>query len=662
LSLSLQVRARSATPAEIESALSRLDAAPGVYFGCDAGVPGLHPLQATLLADPAVALHVFVDGAEVQALNAWGRALLAQPALAQCLALAGRGTGRSPLAVARAFLAAFGQAQEVQLVGALGFEAHRLATAAAPAAHANVGDGSLGTLFFGARYWQRDAAGAWKFVTLDLDGVASADDGNGNGDGPQPVAIASARVSDEPRDDFPEGGYAEVVARAVQVLRAQPLVSLTLSQSFRRRIAGTPSEGFSRLRQANPAPASFFVNTGGAQCLFGASPDLQLVVNVHGDVEALPVCGTVARQGGAVGEAESFRELINEEVDAASLAVCSDALGNDLAPLCVPGSLRLVDRRRPMALSTVVHTVDRLRGRLRDGVDAWDAIVATAAPVMLTGTPRKLALDAITQLEGSPRGWYGGMMVRVSADGSALVGTILRAACIRDGVAEVRTGGDLMADSDPPREERESRLKALSLWRALGLVPHDAQGVGAGTAAPVPTAVALHDGGDPLSAATAHVLLGMGLCLDGRAPLRVAIGADEVNCRAAMEGATGLVAIGDAALRVLALSGVAVDPCQPEHGRLLRCHPTPHAPWPEVRPFLCVRYATLKLATDAPAALARAGWEVWAHDDAGRAVALAHARARHVCLLFRPDSLLGDDVVRTVLRAALVFAAQPPVA
>jgi anthranilate/para-aminobenzoate synthase component I len=32
-----------------------------------------------------------------------------------------------------------------------------------------------------------------------------------------------------------------------------------------------------------------------------------------------------------------------------------------------------------MTLATVVHAVDRLRGRLREGVDAWDAIVATAA-------------------------------------------------------------------------------------------------------------------------------------------------------------------------------------------------------------------------------------------------------------------------------------------
>src|SRR6185369_16808087 len=137
---------------------------------------------------------------------------------------------------------------------------------------------------------------------------------------------------------------------------------------------------------------------------------LQLVISDR-SVQALPVCGTVARGAGAVGESESLKELLDEAVDAASLAVCSDALRNDLAPLCEPGSLRLLDRRRPMTLATVVHAVDRLHGRLRAGVDAWDAIVATAAPVMLTGTPRALALAAIAAHEAGPRGWYGGLVV-----------------------------------------------------------------------------------------------------------------------------------------------------------------------------------------------------------------------------------------------------------
>ncbi len=38
------------------------------------------------------------------------------------------------------------------------------------------------------------------------------------------------------------------------------------------------------------------------------------------------------------------------------------------------------------------------------------------------------------------------MVVQVAGNGDALVGTILRAAAVRDGVAQVRTGGDLLAD------------------------------------------------------------------------------------------------------------------------------------------------------------------------------------------------------------------------
>ena len=121
-------------------------------------------------------------------------------------------------------------------------------------------------------------------------------------------------------------------------------------------------------------------------------------------------------------------------------------------------------RWRPSSMRSTICA-----GALREGADAWDAIAATAAPVMVTGTPRAAALAAIAAHEAGPRGWYGGLVVEVRGDGAARVGTILRAATVRDGVAEVRTGGDLVAGSDPAREELESRVKAVSLWRALGL-------------------------------------------------------------------------------------------------------------------------------------------------------------------------------------------------
>ena len=422
-----------------------------------------------LVVEPSLALRVFADGIEVEARDALGEALLAHPPISSWRQAAARRPGGTAIAGLRAFLALFddghGSPADAILAGALRFEAHRLGSAAGPADAS-----SLGVLFFASVTLQRDAAGAWQRVVLTF--------------GDQDLARASAQVrlrdhtrslaapspaAPAPRDDFPPGGYAEVVGRALAGMNDAGLVSLTLSQSFRRRLGlPTPAEAFSRLREVNPAPATFFLDSGEGEVVFGASPDLQLLIAGR-DVDAFPVCGTVARGHGPVGEAEALRDLFDEAVDAASLAICTDALRNDLAPLCVPGTLRLVARRRPMTLATVVHAVDYLRGRLRDDADAWDAIAATAAPVMVTGTPRAAALAAIAAHEAGPRGWYGGLAIEERGDGAARVGTFLRAAAVRDGVAEVRTGGDLVAGSDPAREELESRIKAVSLWRALGL-------------------------------------------------------------------------------------------------------------------------------------------------------------------------------------------------
>lgn len=639
-----------ASEGEVAQALAGLDGAPGIWLGGDAGIPGLHPQQAVLVARPALILRPGTTGVTVQAHSPLGHGLLTQPAIAAWAAASAPGAGRATLASLRAFMALMESVPESLLAGALSFEAWRLAPGAAPPG----GHQALGVLYLPEVYYERDALGRWSRVTLSAPEVPPQALPDLPADNPSAPAT--------PQDDFPPGGHAEMVARAVQHLRAVPLVSLTLSQSFRRPFTGSAAAAFGRLRQANPAPVVFMVNDGAGGHLFGASPDLQLVVRGR-TVQSLPVCGTVARRPGPVGEAQSLRELFNEEVDAASLAVCSDALRNDLAPLCEPGTLRLLDRRRPMSLATVVHTVDRLQGRLRDGFDAWDCIAATAAPVMVTGTPRALALAAIDRLEASPRGWYGGLTVLVRAGGDALIGTILRAASIRGGVAEVRTGGDLLADSVPEREEAESRLKALSLWRALGLdfAGHPRAAAGAPEPAPLPPAVALLDAQDPLGASAQDALGALGIALVGPGATdlpAVLVGADGPRCAELLQsrgGAHRLLAWGDAAAHVLAHAGFAIGTHEPRHGRTVPCRPTLQAPFAAAGTMTVARYATagVRSASDP----LPAGWIVWAHDGDGLPLVLVHPGQRTVCLLYRPDSLMCEPAAGAVLHAALAVIA-----
>ena len=636
----LKIARCAATAAEVAMALARLDHAPGMYFGVDAGIPGLHPLQATLVDRPALVLAVQANGLTVQACSPLGGSLLDLREVQAWVSASVPGAGRHPVASLRELMRLFESRPETILQGALRFNGHRLSPGWVPSTE------SVGTLFLAGSFLQRDAQGLWTRVTLSRPGS------DGDHAELEPVPGKRLTTPNEPRDDHAPGGYADMVTRALAYLRKKPLVSLTLSQSYRRRLPDSASvaQAFARLCEANPAPATFFLNDGTGCHLFGASPDLQLVV--HGqELASFPVCGTVAREPGPVGEAQSIRTLLNEEVDAASLAICSDALRNDLAPLCQPGSLRLLDRQRLMSMATVVHTVDHLVGQLHAGVDAWDALVATAAPAMVTGTPRDLALAAIEQLEASPRGWYGGLAVQVNGCGDALVGTILRAAAIRDGVAEVRTGGDLLADSSPTREEQESRLKTVSLWRALGF-EHVQNPVTEAAADPfLPPSVSLQAEQDPFLESLRDTLLGLGLRIERGALPSVVAGRGVPSTISRMANA---VVIGDAAYQLLADSGFPVVPAAPAHGRLLRCTATAQAPWRQTTRFFAGRYASFDLPAHA---LPVPEWQAWVVDASGSPVVVACARRRLVCILFRPDSLLSGPQARRVLAAAISYCA-----
>ena len=252
-------------------------------------------------------------------------------------------------------------------------------------------------------------------------------------------------------------------------------------------------------------------------------------------------------------------------------------------------------------------------------------------------------------------------------DGAARVGTILRAATVHDGVVEVRTGGDLLAGSDPAREELESRVKAVSLWRALGLaVDADlearvAGGVAASAPNPIdmPGSVALRADGDPFAAALAETLRGLALALDPAATPVVFAGVDDATARSLAEGDPGFVAIGDAAARVLRACGCAVVATPAQHGRLVDCLPVEGTPSAAMRPFAAMRYATLALA-GAGALAGRAderdSWSPWLRDRAGVPLVLARATPPAVCFLIRPESLLCDPLAVELLRAAIAFA------
>lgn len=306
------------------------------------------------------------------------------------------------------------------------------------------------------------AAKAWiDRYDFSLDGVST--EGRDAEIAPEPFKPAD-RVP--PRGDHTPGEYAELVKRAKDSFRRGDLFEVVPGQTFFERCEARPSEISRRLKAINPSPYSFFINLGNQEYLVGASPEMFVRVNGR-RIETCPISGTIKRGEDAISDSEQILKLLNSKKDESELTMCSDVDRNDKSRVCEPGSVKVIGRRQIEMYSRLIHTVDHIEGRLRDGMDAFDGFLSHAWAVTVTGAPKLWAMRFLENNEKSPRAWYGGAVGMVSFNGDMNTGLTLRTIRIKDGIAEVRAGATLLFDSNPEEEEAETELKASAMLSAI---------------------------------------------------------------------------------------------------------------------------------------------------------------------------------------------------
>lgn len=644
-----------AEPCAADDLLSSLDDRPGVWLGCDVEAEGLYRRESMGCVGPA--LGFFLDGAELRVLafTPAGHALLEHLGpLAEFVPCEGGlvarfgGARQSPhpvIGVLRAFLALFQPvAPELGLYGVFSFDYYRLA-----------GDGAIPddgrrrlALFFPERVLVSKAQNAqwieFRFPELRISEDARA------------AAVPTAQL-DASVADLPAGSHAEAVARGVEKLRRGELFSLVLSQTFRRPVKARASAAFRQLRESNPYPAMFYLNLGGGEKLFGASPDLQ--VRADGQwVESAPVCGTYRRGTDPVGDLDQALALLNSDKEDASLAACADSDCNDKAAVCTPGSIEVVSHRRAHFFTTIIHTIAHTRGRRAAGIDAFDILLAHSTPATVTGLPKPAAIAAIDELESSPRGWYAGAVARLGSDGSVDVLTVLRAARVVGNTAEVRTGGNLLVDSDPDKEEEETRLKAETLFRVLA---------GASPKVPAPSVdshrrfrVAFRDCGDPMGPLLRECLAGAGCELVSESDCEVIVlGGGAMG--AFGDSSSPVLAIGESALQMLERDGANVRAlAEPKYARRVAARPIDGGFLAGSGPWDLGLYS--RQAVDAHSL--PVVWRAVLASSEGWILAAEHEYRPQIAVMCRPDSIQSakNDAGRCLVRASLArLAGRGPV-
>jgi anthranilate synthase component 1 len=255
------------------------------------------------------------------------------------------------------------------------------------------------------------------------------------------------------------------VSRALEHIAAGDVYQANLSRGWTCAVpAGcAPASIYHYLRRANPGPFSGIADLG-KLAIVSSSPER--LVSVRGRrIETRPIAGTRPRING--GDSEAIGELIDHPKERAEHIMLIDLERNDLGRLCEAGSVEVDEMMLIESYAHVHHIVSNVRGRLRSDVTPAAVLRALFPGGTITGCPKVRCMQLIAELEGEGRGAYTGSMGYLGRDGSLDLNILIRTLTLSDGVARLRAGAGIVADSEPERELDETRAKARGVLQAF---------------------------------------------------------------------------------------------------------------------------------------------------------------------------------------------------
>jgi len=281
-----------------------------------------------------------------------------------------------------------------------------------------------------------------------------------------------------PSSNFAKADFLAAVERCKEYIFAGDAFQIVLSQRFSMPFALPPFSLYRALRRINPAPFLFYLEFGGF-AVVGSSPEV-LVRLRDGTVTIRPLAGT-RRRGTTYEEDQALEaELLADPKERAEHLMLLDLGRNDVGRVAALGTVKVTESFAVERFSHVMHISSNVEGKLAEGLDALDALVAGFPAGTLSGAPKVRAMEIIEELEPDRRNIYAGCIGYFAANGTMDTCIGLRTALVKDGTMYVQAGAGIVADSDPEFEFEECRQKARALVRAAEEAVRFAAGKGGG--------------------------------------------------------------------------------------------------------------------------------------------------------------------------------------
>ncbi len=269
--------------------------------------------------------------------------------------------------------------------------------------------------------------------------------------------------SNTPRDE-----YYKMVTKAKEYILAGDIFQVVLSQRFTLDFPFNSCDLYRKLRSLNPSPFSFYMHMD-SFTLVGSSPEI-LVRLRNGTVTVRPIAGTRPRGADISEDLSLEKDLLSDEKELAEHLMLVDLGRNDVGRVAEIGSVKVNEKIVIERYSHVMHIVSNVEGKIKEGSNGVDAIIAGFPVGTVSGAPKIRAMEIIDELEKTRRSFYAGGVGYLSSSGDVDMCIALRTGLVKDNKLYIQAGGGIVADSNPEGEYNESCNKAKALFMAAELV------------------------------------------------------------------------------------------------------------------------------------------------------------------------------------------------
>ena len=269
------------------------------------------------------------------------------------------------------------------------------------------------------------------------------------------------------KSNFTKTNYINSINKIKDYLQAGDAYQVNLSQRFESIFDGDPWSLYLAIRKQNPTNFSAFLDFPEITIL-SISPEQFMKIN-NDHIESRPIKGTKIRSNVPDIDSEIAKTLFQSKKDRAENLMIVDLIRNDLAKICIPGTIKVPELFSLEKTSSVWHLVSSVIGQLRKDASISNVLEAAIPGGSITGTPKIRSMQIIEELEPVRRNLYCGTITFIPDNKTLNSSIAIRTITIQKEKLYLSLGGGITFESNPEDEYNETIAKGKSILESIQL-------------------------------------------------------------------------------------------------------------------------------------------------------------------------------------------------